>query len=109
MAQHLDDPDLRIEVHRALGNTLLWMGEFAHAKQHLTKAIALYNPERHRALAFQYGTDPRTVCLLYESLALWVLSYPDQAVQKGEEALALAQADSDSHSLAVALNWTGVL
>lgn len=109
LAQHLDDPDLRIEVHRALGNTLLWMGEFAHARQHLTKAIALYDPERHRALAFQYGTDPRTVCLLYESLALWVLGYPDQAVQKGEAALALAQADSHAHSLAVALNWTSVL
>ena len=109
LAQHLDDPDLRIEVHRALGNTLLWMGEFAHARQHLTKAVALYDPERHRALAFQYGTDPRTVCLLYESLALWVMGYSDQAVRKGQEALALAQADSHSHSLAVALNWTGVL
>ena len=109
LAQHLDDPDLRIEVHRALGNTLLWMGEFAHARQHLTKAIALYDPEQHRALAFQYGTDPRTVCLLYETLALWVLGYPDQAVQKGQEALAFAQAGSHPHSLAVALNWTGVL
>ena len=111
LAQHLNDPDLLIEVHRALGNTLLWIGEFAHAREHLQKAVALHNPEHHKALAFQYGTDPRTVCLLYETLALWVLGYPEQALQKSQEALARAEeeAHQQSLSLAVALNWTGLL
>ena len=111
LAQHLNDPDLLIEVHRALGNTLLWIGEFAHAREHLQKAVALHNPEHHNALAFQYGTDPRTVCLLYETLALWVLGYPEQALQKSQEALARAEeeAHQQSLSLAVALNWTGFL
>ena len=111
LAQHLDDPDLLIEVHRALGNTLLWIGEFAHAREHLQKAVALHNPEQHKALAFQYGTDPRTVCLLYETLALWVLGYPEQALQKSQEALARAEEGAQQHSLslAAALNWTGLL
>ena len=111
LAQHLDDPDLLIEVHRALGNTLLWIGEFAHAREHLQKAIALHDPEQHQALAFQYGTDPRTVCLLYETLALWVLGYPEQALQKSREALARAEEGAHQHSLslAAALNWTGLL
>ena len=111
LAQHLDDPDLLIEVHRALGNTLLWIGEFAHAREHLQKAVALHNPEQHKALAFQYGTDPRTVCLLYETLALWVLGYPEQALQKSREALARAEEGAHQHSLslAAALNWTGLL
>lgn len=111
LAHHLDDPDLLIEVHRALGNTLLWIGEFAHAREHLQKAVALHNPEQHKAMAFQYGTDPRTVCLLYETLALWVLGYPEQALQKSREALARAEegAHQQSLSLAAALNWTGLL
>ena len=111
LAQHLDDPDLLIEVHRALGNTLLWIGEFTHAREHLQKAVALHNPEQHKALAFQYGTDPRTVCLLYETLALWVLGYPEQALQKSREALARAEEGAHQHSLslAAALNWTGLL
>ena len=111
LAQHLNDPDLLIEVHRALGNTLLWIGEFAHAREHLQKALALHNPEQHTALAFQYGTDPRTVCLLYETLALWVLGYPEQALRKSREALARAEAGARQHSLslAAALNWTGLL
>lgn len=111
LAQHLDDPDLLIEVHRALGNTLLWIGEFAHAREHLQKALALHNPEHHKALAFQYGTDPRTVCLLYETLALWVLGYPEQALHKSGEALARAEEGVHQHSLslAAALNWTSLL
>lgn len=111
LAQHLDDPDLLIEVHRALGNTLLWIGEFAHAREHLQKAIALHDPEQHTALAFQYGTDPRTVCLLYETLALWALGYPEQALQKSREALTRAEEGAHQHSLslAAALNWTGLL
>ncbi len=111
LAQHLDDPDLLIEVHRALGNTLLWIGEFAHAREHLQKAVALHNPEQHKALAFQYGTDPRTVCLLYETLALWVLGYPEQALQRSREALVRAEEGAHQHSLslAAALNWTGLL
>ncbi len=111
LAQHLDDPDLLIEVHRALGNTLLWTGEFAHAREHLQKAVALHKPEQHKALAFQYGTDPRTVCLLYETLALWVLGYPEQALQKSREAMARAEEEAHQHtlSLAAALNWTGLL
>ena len=111
LAHHLDDPDLLIEVHRALGNTLLWIGEFAHAREHLQKAIALHDPEQHTALAFQYGTDPRTVCLLYETLTLWVLGYPEQALQKSQEALARAEEGAHQHSLslAAALNWTGLL
>ena len=109
LAQELDDPDLLIEVHRALGNTLLWLGEFAHAREHLQKAVALYKPEQHKALAFQYGTDPRIVCLLYETLALWVLGYPDQALHKNREALTLAEEAAHPHSLVGALVWTGFL
>ncbi len=111
LAHHLDDPDLLIEVHRALGNTLLWTGEFAQAREHLQKALALHKPEQHTALAFQYGTDPRTVCLLYETLALWVLGYPAQALHKSREALARAEEGARPYrlSLAVALNWTGLL
>ena len=86
-------------------------GVLPHAREHLQKAVALHNPEHHKALAFQYGTDPRTICLLYETLALWVLGYPEQALQKSQEALARAEeeAHQQSLSLAVALNWTGFL
>ena len=105
LAQTLQDSMLLIEAHRALGNTLFWLGEFASARTHLEQGMALYDPQQHRSLAFLYGTDPGVVCLSYTAWALGLLGYADQALQKSDEALALAQRMSHFHSLALALTW----
>jgi predicted ATPase len=68
------------------------MGEFLRAREHLESAITLYEPERHRPLAFRYAwTDPRVVCLSVAAWTLWQLGYPDQALRRGNKALAMAQ------------------
>jgi TOMM system kinase/cyclase fusion protein len=105
LAQRLQDPVHLIEAYRALGNTLFWLGEFAPARAHLEQAIALYDFQQHRALAFLYGTDPAVICLSYAAWVLWLLGYPDQARRKSTEALTLAQELSHSPTLAVALAW----
>jgi predicted ATPase/class 3 adenylate cyclase len=105
LAQTLQDPRLLIEAHRALGNTLFWLGEFASAHTNLEQGLALYDPQQHHSLAFLYGTDPGVVCLSYSAWALGLLGYADQALQKSAEALALAQHMSHFHSLALALTW----
>jgi adenylate cyclase len=98
-----------MEVHRALGNTLFWLGEFAPARGHLEQAIALYDFQQHRSLAFLYGTDPAVICLSYVAWALWLLGYPEQARRRSAEALTLAQELSHSPSLANALTWATLL
>jgi predicted ATPase len=109
LAQRHRDPVQLIEAHRALGNTLFWLGEFAPARGHLEQAIALYDVQQHRALSFVYGTDPAVICLSYAASALWLLGYPDQARRRSAEALTLAQELSHSPSLAVALIWATYL
>jgi predicted ATPase/DNA-binding winged helix-turn-helix (wHTH) protein len=109
LAQSLQDPVHLMEAHRALGNTLFWLGEFAPARRHLEQGIALYDVQQHRALAFLYGTDPAVVCLSYAAWALWLLGYPDRARRRSAEALTLAQELSHFHSLAVALTWAAYL
>ena len=109
LAQRLQDPVHLIEAYRALGNTLFWLGEFAPARGYLEQAIALYDFQQHRSLAFLYGTDPAVVCLSYAAWALWLLGYPDQARRRSAEALTLAQELSHSPSLAVALAWAASL
>lgn len=91
--------------HWALGQTLLFQGEFTAARRHLDAAVSLYNPERHRPL---YGTNPRVVCLAYMSLCLWFLGFPGQARQRGEEAIALAESLSEPFSLSQALNFVTI-
>ena len=68
-----------------------------------TRAIALYDPERHRSHAFVYGQDPGVACLAYAAVALWHLGYPDQALKRSDEALALARKIAHPFSLAFAL------
>jgi predicted ATPase len=102
-AQHARDPTLTMRAHLALGDTLFFMGHLLSARERLELVISLYDPERHRPLDFHYaGNDPRVVGLSLASWTLWLLGYPDQALERGNEALALAQGLSQPHSLAFA-------
>jgi TOMM system kinase/cyclase fusion protein len=91
LAQGAQDPTLLMEAHRLLGATLLDLGEFGSARPHLEQGIALYDPQQHRSLASFYGTDPGVVCHCYISNLLWCCGYPDQALQRSQESLTLAE------------------
>ena len=85
------------------GNTSYFMGEFLSARERLENAITLYDTERHRPLASRYGgADAGVTCLSYTAEILWQLGYPDQALKRGNETLALAQTLSHPFSLAFA-------
>ena len=93
LAQQVHDAALLLEAHHALWATLLWSGEFASARAHLEQGRALYDPQQHHAHALLYGGhDPGVCCLYCAALSLWLLGYPDQALQSMREALTLAQA-----------------
>ena len=55
LAQRQHDPALLLQGHRALGDTLFWLGELVPARAHLEQGIALYNPQQHRTHALLYG------------------------------------------------------
>jgi class 3 adenylate cyclase/predicted ATPase len=99
-AQSARDPAQLMHGHSALGQTLYFMGEFAPAKENLENGIILY--DREHPLAFRYGgLDPEVFCLSYAAWSLWQLGYPDQALTRGNEALALAKGLSHPDSLAL--------
>jgi predicted ATPase len=100
-AQRLSDRTLLLLAEFTLGTTSYWMGECLPAREHYEMAISIYDPERHRALAFRYlGVDPGVNCLLHAAWNLWFLGYPDQALKRSNEALVLAQRLSHPYSLA---------
>ena len=51
------------------------------------------------------GSSPGVMCLAWAAMALWCLGFPAQAVQRGQEALALAQELAHPLSLAMAQYW----
>ena len=103
LAQRGQEPWLLLEAHLALGVTLAHLGETAIALMHLEHSRALYDPAQHRSLAFRSGMDPGMWGLAHMARALWLVGYPDQALQRGREAHALARELAHSHSLAFAL------
>src|SRR5262249_43531180 len=69
----------------------------------LEQAIAYYDPCLHRTQAFLYGGhDPCVCCLGFAAKALWMLGYPERALQRGREALVLARELGHPTSLAQA-------
>jgi class 3 adenylate cyclase/predicted ATPase len=104
LAQRVQDPALLLEAHRVLGLTIYWLGEMAPARAHLEQGTALYDPQQHRSHAFVYGQDPGVACRCLAAWPIWVLGYPDQALQSIHEALTLAQELAHPFSLVYALN-----
>ncbi|MBI3301580.1 MAG: AAA family ATPase, partial [Deltaproteobacteria bacterium] len=109
LATSQQDPALFVEAHQAMGLSLLCLGELAPARRHLEQGIALYDPTQHRSHAFFYGQDPGVVCLSFAAWAVWVLGYPDQALERSREALSLALELSHPFSLAFALYFATLL
>src|SRR5262249_30212889 len=85
------DPVPLVMAHRELVSATFWLGEVAAARAHVEQSLALYDSQRHRALAFLYEEDPGVVCLSYDAFALWALGYPEQALRRSQAALTLAR------------------
>ena len=106
-AQSAQGPALLSWAHHALGSVYLFMGELLLAKEHLDLALSLDDPERPSRALLLSG-DARVVVLENLGLLLWGLGYPDQALKRCYEALALARAgsvasDASAQSFVVAL------
>jgi class 3 adenylate cyclase/predicted ATPase len=109
LAQQAHDPPFSVLAHYALGVTWLWLGAFPAALQHLEEGITRYTPDQRRAPVFRMGQDPGVVCRADAALILWLLGYPEQALARLHEALALAQELSHPYSLAWTRCWAAVV
>jgi predicted ATPase len=101
LAQRTQDPALLLQAHHALGPTYTVIGDWASARTHLDQAIAHYDRHEHSSHAFVYGGhDPCACCQSFAAMPLWMLGYPEQALQKAQDALALGHALGHPTSLA---------
>ena len=103
LAQSTKDPSVLLAAHVVMGITFYHVGEVTRAHKHFEQGIAIYQPAQHRSLAFLYGEDQGVVCLARSAHILWMLGYPEQALQTGRKALVLARELSHPYSLVYAL------
>jgi predicted ATPase len=108
-AERVTDPALVLQSHQALAVTSLCLGEPATTRRHMEQGTALYDRRRHRGHTFRYGQDPGVACLAFGAVALWLLGYPDQAVQRSQEAVALGEELGQPSTLALALHFAAML
>jgi predicted ATPase len=104
LAENAADPAFILEAHHLLWGTRFWMGDYAAAEFHGNEGIAIYDPVKHHPLTYKYsGHDPGVCCRGFTSLGLWVRGYPEQAVNRCNEALTLA--NQEQHPLTVAVAY----
>jgi len=90
-AQHQRDPALLVTGHLKMGQSLFWLGELSTACAHLEQAIALDAPQRHLDVGYRSGRRPGVFARHFAAVALWLLGYPEQAIERIHEALTLAR------------------
>jgi TOMM system kinase/cyclase fusion protein len=105
LAESQQNPAFLVQAYFALGLTLLALGELSSARKYLEQGSVVYDPQQHSSHAFLYGHNPGMSCLSFGALTLWHLGYPDQALNRSQEAVTLAQRASHPFSLAYALNF----
>jgi predicted ATPase len=109
LAELTEEPLSVTMAHHMMGWLLVHSGEFAPALEHAKHVIDLDTPQRLHAVGVVYGIDYEVQCLSYISSALWFLGYPEQALKRSREALALAQELDHPYSLADAQLTGGAL
>ncbi|TIS47560.1 AAA family ATPase [Mesorhizobium sp.] len=106
-----EEQDLAAEVvgNRIVGTDAFLRGEVTVARENLERSLALYDPQRHRSLAFLFAQDPRVAGLSVLSWTLLTLGYPEQAQTRSNEALADARELSHRNTLGYALLYGCIL
>ena len=74
-----DSPEACV-AHRAAGITCWLAGEYAQARDHLERALALFQPGRDDDQAFRFGLDPGVAAMFYLALVSWPLGNVDRAI-----------------------------
>ena len=91
LGTHTGNDHFLIEARYSLGNSLYWLGDVIGARNQLTSALVLYNPERHASHVLQFGQDPGVTAQCYLSFTLWMLGCPDEFMAALEAAVRTAE------------------
>jgi class 3 adenylate cyclase/tetratricopeptide (TPR) repeat protein len=107
LAERQQDPVLLLWGHYVVGFTLASQAALKPARRHLEQSIAFYGPRKGRT--YGYVQDPGPTGLAMLSHVVHSLGYPDQALEKMQQAVAMARNLSHPFTLAWVLSSAGHL
>jgi hypothetical protein len=109
LAQRQRDAGLMLEAQSDVGTVALFRGDLAAARIYLEPYLSCGAPPPPSAPTYYGGHHRRVAQLVLMAQLLWELGYAEQAEQRGQEALALAQQLEHPPSLAYAQFYAAIL
>ena len=110
IAGETSDVDLELRGHVDVATAELYQGKFASSLAHYEAAHSLYEPERSYLLDSGFSLqNPDVISLGVSSWDLWMLGWPDRALARVQEAVALARRIGHRYSLAASLVQESVI
>jgi predicted ATPase len=107
LAAHTGDRLARLIAHRAMGASLLEIGEFEAARAQLEQILTIDKAEMDQSLSVLYVADPHASGLAYLALSLWALGYPDQAVAARQKAIKYSMDANHANTSAIVGIYAG--
>jgi predicted ATPase len=105
LADNANDRALAVMAHYAVGFTRYQLGEFIEARQHQEYGIAKYTPGQRHVPELRIAQDLGVGCRSYLAWSLWFLGFPDQALARAQDGLALALELKHPFSVVFARCW----
>ena len=109
LASQQQDTMPYLVAHDWMGVTSCSLGDLETSRFHLDKVLELYDTEQHRGLLYHCGEDPRNESLSHLAMGLWLMGYPDQALERIKEAVVWTKELSYGMSEAYALNFLAMV
>jgi DNA-binding winged helix-turn-helix (wHTH) protein/tetratricopeptide (TPR) repeat protein len=109
LAEAQDNPRLQIEANMLVGYVCLYRAMLRDACSHLERAIVIAERAGGNAQTTARTQDPAIAARCELSCALWTMGFPDRALQRAQEALALAECLGQPFTQVFALHFLAVL
>ncbi|WP_254564444.1 AAA family ATPase [Oscillatoria sp. HE19RPO] len=109
LAEKFQQPEMILETNLAYGDAYLSLGQLSRARTYFEISMSLYNREQFGYLAFLYGHDPGVAALSLNAWTMWLLGYPDTALELIQEDVTHARILAHPHSLAYALAFAATV
>jgi len=102
LTEEVGDPALILQGHHAEWTTFIYLGQPEDALTHIEHGLDLYSPQQHHSDASLFSGHDLGVCAhTMASYALWMMGYPDKALERANDALNLSQEFMHPSSLAL--------
>jgi predicted ATPase len=109
LAETQNDPSLRVEGHLVLGSSIALQNDLHGGLEQLDQAIACFESEGSGSHRFRLGNNPGVASLMVSALVLWLLGFPDRALERANRAIGLATELGHPPTMAYALFHGGFL